>query len=167
MELSREEIIDLAIRYIPENEVTDFPHNGDLFCLLVRQLPADRVLAEEEGWGFNGYGVCLGYRFDEDAKPRGKWLWMHFASLASFPPVPQVLKLQPPHVVKGRFQSADRTNEIRILKVALVGDEAAGMITGKTESAVQPQKKKSTKKASTPGDNIVAFRKKNPSEGDK
>jgi hypothetical protein len=42
---------------------------------------------------------------------------MHFASLSAFPPTAQVLKLQPPHVVKGRFSDADRTHEIRIIKV--------------------------------------------------
>ena len=163
VDLSREEIVELARRYIDDAEGTDFPYNGDLFCLLVRPLPVDRVPAEEEGWAFNGYGVCLSYTYDEEAKPRGKWLWLHFASLSSFPPVSQVLKLQPPHVVKGRFQSADRSKELRIFKVALVGGDTTG---GVVKSNLEPPKTaemKSTKKTSAPADNIIAFRKKEPS----
>ena len=167
MSLSREEIVDLAGRYVPEGEVSDFPYNGDLFCLLVRSLPADRVPEEEEGWAFNGYGVCLNYTYDEKAKPRGKWLWMHFASLTSFPPASQVLKLQPPHVVKGRFQSVDRNHEIRILKVALVGDRTTTGIAEGSKSLPGERKRKGTKRTSKPVDNIVAFRKRHPSESDK
>ena len=160
MDLSREEIVELARRYIDDAEITDFPYTGDLFCLLVRPLPKDRVPAEEEGWSFNGYGVCLNYTFDEEAKPRGKWLWLHFASLSSFPPVSQVLKLQPPHVVKGRFQSADRTREIRIFKVALVGDDTTGTLPESVPAPSKRPTKKGEKKSSPPADNIVAFRQK-------
>ncbi|MBN1758509.1 MAG: hypothetical protein JW863_09340 [Chitinispirillaceae bacterium] len=160
MDLSREEIVDLAHRYVPDGEVTDFPYNGDLFCLLVRQLPTDHVPAEEEGWAFNGYGVCLSYSFDEETKPRGKWLWMHFASLSSFPPVSQVLKLQPPHVVRGRFQSVDRTREIRLLKVAMVGDDTKHALPEVAEKPANTHDRQPSSKSTEPAKNIVAFRKK-------
>jgi hypothetical protein len=161
--LSREEITDLALRYISREEISDFPFNGDLFCLLIRQLPADRVLPESEGWAFNGYGICTGYTHDEDAKPPGKWLWMHFASLASFPPVAQVLKLQPPHVVKGRFNSADRSHEIRVVKVAFNNN---GTAVPEKEPAPQPERPPRKRKSSAAGktDNIVAFRTKSRPE---
>ncbi|MBN1578254.1 MAG: hypothetical protein JW913_16965 [Chitinispirillaceae bacterium] len=164
MGLSKEEIVDLALRYIPSKEVSDFPYDGDLFCLLIRQPPADRVPAEEEGWGFSGYGVCIGYSRDEEAKPPGKWLWMHFASLSSFPPVAQVLRLQPPHVIKGRFQSADRTHEIRIVKVTFTAsDKAAPARRGKGTKTVAPPKRKRAPSASESARNIVVFRKKGTS----
>ena len=164
MGLSKEEIINLALRYVPSEEIADFPYQGDLFCLLIRQLSIERVLAEEEGWAFNGYGICTGYSYDEEAKPRGKWIWMHFASLAIFPPVAQVLKLQPPHIIKGRFESADRTHEIRIVKVAFAAsDKAAPGKSAPVDKSVVPAKRK--RKASSPerAKNIVAFRTKKSS----
>ena len=159
MTLSTEEIRDLALKYISPEEVSDFPFYGDLFCLLIRPLPEDRILAEEEGWAFNGYGVCTGYSYDEEAKPRGKWLWMHFASLATFPPVAQVLKLQPPHVIKGRFHSVDRSHEIRIVKVAITQSEKAG--AKKSDPGKEPSQKPSNYKGKAK--NIVAFRTKKES----
>jgi len=117
MGLSKEEIIDYASRYITKEEIIDFPHENDVFGLLIREIPKDKVLSEEEGWGFGGYGICVGYTLDHDSKPAGKWLWMHFASLDQFPPKLQVLKLQPPHIIKGKFQTPERTKEIRILKL--------------------------------------------------
>ncbi len=160
--LSKEEIVDLALRYIPANEIADFPYDGDLFCLLMRQLPTDKVLAEEEGWAFSGYAICTGYTCDEDARPRGKWLWLHFASLASFPPVAQVLKLQPPHVVKGRFQSVDRAQEIRIVKVTFNAATPDLPEKGKPGTPEQsPQKK--TLSGSKKAKNVIAFRTKSTS----
>ena len=119
MGLSREEIVDLASKYTTLDEAIDFPYDGDVFCILVRTIPEKETLSEEEGWVFRGYGICIGYTIDEEAKTRGKWLWMHFAGLDAFPPVAQVLKLQPPHVVKGRFQNANRSQEVRIIKVGI------------------------------------------------
>ena len=159
--LSKEEIIDLALRYVPSEEITDFPCHGNLFCLLIRQLPIDRVLAEEEGWAFNGYGVCTGYSYDEGTKPRGKWIWMHFASLVTFPPVAQVLKLQPPHIMKGRFQSADRSHEIRIVKVAFApSNRAAPGKSSPADESVAPPRRKRKASPSGKAKNIVAFRTK-------
>ena len=119
MSLSQQEIIDYASRYVDPGEAVDFPFDGDLFCLIGRDLPEGKMPAEEEGWSFQGYGICLGYTLDTEAKPMGAWLLMHFASLAAFPPAQQVFKLQPPHVVKGRFQNPGRTNESRIIKIDL------------------------------------------------
>jgi hypothetical protein len=128
--LTRQEIIDYASRYVLPNEIGDFPFDGDLFCLLERELPEGKVLAEEEGWGFLGYGICAGYAIDSDSKPAGKWLWMHFASLATFPPSAQVFKLQPPHVVKGRFQDPGRSKEFRIIKVGVKKNEDSTITAG-------------------------------------
>jgi hypothetical protein len=120
MFLSRQEIVDYASRYVEPGESVDFPYHGELFCLIGRDLPEGKILAEEEGWSFQWYGICLGYTLDNESNPPGKWLWMQFASLAAFPPTQQVLKLQPPHVVKGRFQNPDRTKEFRIIKISLL-----------------------------------------------
>lgn len=156
MPLTKQDIIDYASRYAMPEEHIDFPMDSDLFCLLGREIPANKVLAEEEGWQFQGYGVCLGYTLDEEAKPAGKWLWMHFASLSAFPPEAQVFKLQPPHVVKGRFFDPSRTREFRIVKVTL---KKAGNVAGP-----EMREKKAAGKDVQDGDrtkgNIVKFRKK-------
>lgn len=156
MPLTRQEIIDYASRYSAPDEHSDFPFDSDLFCLLGREIPANRALAEEEGWRFQGYGICLGYALDEEAKPAGKWLWMHFASLSAFPPTAQVFKLQPPHVVKGRFFDPTRANEFRIVKVKL----------GKTGGGAGPETRgNGSPDKGAPGDDamngkIVKFRRK-------
>jgi hypothetical protein len=154
MSLTKQEIIDYASRYAKPDEITDFPHDGDLFCLLRRDVPEGKVLSDDEGWSFQGYGICAGYLVDEETKPLGKWLWMHFASLAAFPPSPQVFKLQPPHVVKGRFFDPARANEFRIVKVAM---KRPG------QEAIEPQTNDAPPSAPTPDPQkgrIVQFRKK-------
>jgi hypothetical protein len=167
MSLSQQEIIDYASPYVDSGEAVDFPFNGDLFCLIGRDLPEGKILAEEEGWSFQGYGVCLGYTLDQEAKPTGAWLWMHYASLAVFPPAQQVFKLQPPHVVKGRFQNPGRTNEFKIIKINLhkSSDSAqspsrspAGFLFGKTQAA-PPKAPPNTR------GKIVQFRLKKKFEG--
>lgn len=117
MPLTRQEIVDFALRYDTEADRADFPVSGDLFCFLVRDLPPGRVLEEEEGWRFSGYGLCDGYELDEEAKPGGKWIWFSFVSLSCFPPRKESMKLQPPHVVLGRIQNPARTTETRILRI--------------------------------------------------
>jgi hypothetical protein len=146
MYLTRQEIIDLASRYMLPNDIADFPFDGDLFCLLGRELPQDKVLADEEGWTFQGYGLCSGYTIDDESKPAGKWLWMHFASLLTFPPSAQTIKLQPPHVAKGRFQDPGRSREFRIVKVVV----KTGL----------PSEKKDASPAESVQDKIVPFRRK-------
>lgn len=154
MGLSKEEILDLASRYTSPNEVIDFPFEGDLFCLLSRSISQSQPTSEEQDWSFNGYGICIGYTIDEEAKPRGKWLWMHFASLVTFPPVTQVLKLQPPHVVKGSFHSADRSSEIRIIKIS------TGNALNALEKKLEPPKEEVVSQEVADDKKIVKFRKK-------
>ncbi|NLE00305.1 MAG: hypothetical protein GX640_10565 [Fibrobacter sp.] len=155
MGLTREEIEDLAARYISKEEIVDFPTEGDVFCLLARPVPDQNTISDEEGWGFTGYGICIGYTLDEESKPLGKWLWMHFATLNSFPPAVQVLKLQPPHVVKGRFQNAERTHDIRIIKV---GTKNIINILPKQEDV--NSQKETPREDSNRSDKIVQFRRK-------
>jgi len=152
MPLNKQDIVDYASRYATPEEHIDFPMDGDLFCLLGRELTENKVLAEEEGWLFQGYGICLGYALDEEAKPAGKWLWMHFASLSAFPPSAQVFKLQPPHVVKGRFFDPTRTREFRIVKLNLK--------KGGSVAESEPVKKSVGRKSATHAGKIVKFRKK-------
>ena len=77
---------------------------------------------------------------------------MHFASLDTFPPVAQVLKLQPPHVIKGRFQNANRSQEVRILKVG-VANIMDVLNRSSPEKAPAEEKPVDAKK-------VVQFRKK-------
>jgi hypothetical protein len=88
---------------------------------------------------------------------------MHFAGLTSFPPAVQVLKLQPPHIVNGRFQSIDRSHEIRMLKVSLANAPASDDETPpqKGVKGVSPKRKPGV--AAKRDDKIVAFRKKKTS----
>ena len=162
MFLSQQEIIDYASRYVTSDEMLDFPGEGDLFCMIGRDLPEGKILAEEEGWAFQGYGICLGYTLDQEATPIGKWLWMHFASLTVFPPTEQVFKLQPPHVVKGRFQNPDRTKEYRIIKLKL--NPSSVQTEGRSGMGVAPVHKLFT--PTDPQSKIVKFRKrKTPDSG--
>ncbi len=117
MPLSREEIIELALRYISEEEIADFPLEEDLFCFMERKVPEGKVLKESEGWHFGGYAICKGYEFDAESKPEGKWLWFNFVSLNTFPPTRQNLKLQPPHIAKGVFMNSDRSSELKMVRI--------------------------------------------------
>ncbi len=159
MSMTRDEIITLASRYIDEDDAIDFPMKDDTFCLLTRDISQNTVLKEEEGWTFSGYGVCLGYLPDDQAKPIGKWIFMHFASFNSFPPSQQVLRLQPPHIVKGRFQNPERTREIRILKLVLgASDQNSGDINDTAPE--KPVKEKQIPRSTDVNKKIVKFRKK-------
>ncbi len=117
MALSRDEIIEYAARYVDNSEQADFVFNGDLFGFLVRELPDNKVLKDDEGWKFAGYGICISYDLDLESKPAGKWLWMKFYDLTKFPPQTEYLKLQPPHVLKGGFQHPARTMETKMIPV--------------------------------------------------
>jgi hypothetical protein len=164
MPLSQQEIIDYASRYVDSKEIVDFPFEGDLFCLIGRDLPEGKMLKDEEGWGFQGYGVCLGYTLDNEAKPLGKWLWMHFASLTVFPPAEQVFKLQPPHVVKGRFQNPARSKEFRIIKVKMGIQAGNGMTVPSSQVSGDTGDSVSTPPSSVEG-KIVKFRRKKTFNG--
>ena len=150
--LTREKIIDLALRYISKDEVTDFPEEGDLFCFLERNLSENKVLKDSEGWTFAGYGICKGYDYDHESKPKGKWLWFYFTSLNTFPPTQQTFKLQPPHIVRGIFQNSQRSGEVKIIKIPkyfLDIDSHEFSKEGKPDVSVSPGK-----------DNIIEFPQK-------
>ena len=66
MSLSREEIAELALRYISEDEIIDFPQKEELFCFMERTMIKGKKLKESEGWRFGGYGICKGYEYDFD-----------------------------------------------------------------------------------------------------
>lgn len=159
MGLSKEKINNLALRYLSMEDIVDYPMDGDLFCLLMREAGTDKVLAEDEGWAFTGYGQCIGYTYDEEAKPVGKWLWMSFASLASFPPSLQTLRLQPPHVALGRFRSADGSQEIRIVKVHSTSSSIP-VIQKKKKGPAGNRRGSSRLPAQKKPDNILTFRPK-------
>jgi hypothetical protein len=151
--LSKQEIMDYASRYVAPEDATDFAHDNDLFCIVVRKLSSDKVLAADEGWQFQGYGICVGYTVDGQEIPVGKWLWMHFVSLATFPPSMQTLKLQPPHAVKGTYQNPQRTEEFRILKIN-INDNA---VPPRAPDAAPPDP---VAPAVRPAGKVLAFRKK-------
>ena len=115
MQISSEDIIEWASRYIAV-EGCRFPENNDLFIFLSRQVPENKVLKDGENWQFSGYGICAGYQADETAKPQGKWIYMDYYDLTTYPPQLRSLRLQPPHVALGKFFSQDRSLEIKMVK---------------------------------------------------
>ncbi|MBF0431494.1 MAG: hypothetical protein HQK83_09460 [Fibrobacteria bacterium] len=145
MKIQKDEIIDLASRYVPV-ENPDFAEEGDLFYFLNRKLPNNKVLKDNEGWQFGGYGQCRGYVIDEAEKPRGKWIYMYYLDLARFPLVEEVLRVQPPHVVLGQFSSSDRSIQIRMVKCRPLTVKEQ-----EEKKAVQKRKKQDAP------DNIIAF----------
>ena len=145
MSLSRKEIIDYSLRYISEQELVDFPHDGELFSFLQRDIVPDKAPKDNEGWAFAGYGICLKYELDTEEKPAGKWIWFSCILLDTFPPKHSVMKLQPPHIAKGLFQNATRTAEIKILKIPLqtktsYADAPKKSLSGKNKSGVSSAK---------------------------
>jgi len=115
--MTKDEILEYASRYVDADDVSDFPEEGDAFCFLHREIPDTKILADEEGWQFGGYGILDSYELDLEAKPVGKWIIIHYTSLAMFPPRVGSLQLQPPHIALGKFQSPDRTTETRIVRI--------------------------------------------------
>lgn len=160
MSLSRQDILDYATRYVSHEEIIDFPVDGDLFVFLAR--PAQNLPSpdnKEPQWEFGGYGVCLGYEMDAESKPEGKWLFMKFATLATFPPAVQSIKLQPPHVATGRFSSADRSRELRIVRIDL--SPTLTEAEGTPNAPVKPSKKAPSRKSGSPQEGkILQFRPK-------
>lgn len=114
MSLSKEQIRYYARRYVNDDEMVRFPKPGDLFSLLKREIPNDRVLGDRDGWEFECYGILLEYELDTEAKPLGKWIFMNYATLGRYPPWPLTFRLQPPHIVRGRFPDDSRTEEYKI-----------------------------------------------------
>jgi len=162
MPMSRKDIVDYATRYISVEEVTDFPMENDLFVFMVRPSDPARSPTDDTGWAFGGYGICLGHELDEEAKPIGKWVWTRFAGLLAYPPIVQTLKLQPPHVATGRFHTADRSQEVRMVKTSVAagldtdGDaEEPPTPTPEKQPAAPPKAADARRKADT---KVLAFR---------
>ena len=141
--MKKDEIAELALRYIEPSELADFPDEQDLFCTLARKTESEKILSDDEGWGFVSYGICTGYSMDLEAKPLGKWIWFNYISLSSFPPVAENIKLQPPLIAKGLYSSADRSVQFRIVKIGI------------TSSKKPPATKKTAIKKK--GDNLIQF----------
>ncbi len=115
--MTKDEIIEYASRYVDNDEISDFPEEGDIFCFLQRQLPDNKVLKDDEGWQFGGYALLSHYELDMTAKPVGKWINLHYTSLAMFPPQKSEIKLQPPHIALGIFTSPDKMFQTRIMRI--------------------------------------------------
>ncbi len=126
--LTPTEIEDYARRYVDIPKERQFPLQGEVFARLIREKVPNKVLKEEENWAFAGYGLCLGYQLNEEAKPLGKSLWWRFIDLSDFPPKEITFKLQPPHVVLGLFTLEGGTHDMRVLPVTRNPD---GMTQGK------------------------------------
>jgi hypothetical protein len=152
MGYTRQQIVELALRYVDEKEITDFPLPGDLFCFFHHDIAKSADREKAERWKFGGYGICLAYEIERNSKPEGKWLWFIYADLTVFPPAKQSIQLQPPHIVKGFFQNADRTSEVRIVKI--------GFRDGKiqsTEMAGTKSKRRGKHKESSGHPKILRF----------
>jgi len=137
MTINHDDIINLALRYISIDEVTNFPQNNELFCFFERNLLKDKILKDDEGWNFAGYGICIGYEYDLQSKPQGKWIWFSFLSLDSFPPHKQNLKLQPPHIARGLFQTPGRETEIKILNLSVNNDNQNTLKKAKESNSIE------------------------------
>lgn len=111
-----EGIIDLALRYLDEDDIVDVPKAGDLFAFFQREIN-DGSSLEDGDWSFGGYAICRGYEIDSTEKPAGKWIFMKYDMLVTFPPIESELKLQPPHIAKGSFSTPGSEFEIKIEKV--------------------------------------------------
>ena len=113
--MTNEEIYDLASRYEDEENFQPIPQAGEVFALLRRTLPDNKILKDSEGWEFGGYAQLTSIEIDYNAKPEGKWLLMNYLSLASFPPQHIELRLQPPHIALGFFRDPSKTIETKIV----------------------------------------------------
>lgn len=160
MTLTKDQIIEHALQYISKEEISDFPVLNDLFCFVERDIPDNKVLKDTEGWQFGGYGICKGYTYDYEAKPLGKWVWFSYISLTTFPPLRQVLRLQPPHIAKGLFQNQTRTREIRILKMQEVYIDSDEISTDSIESELSADTDTDQKDTAIPESKLIQFPRK-------
>jgi hypothetical protein len=158
MSLTRDDILEYAAPYLTDDDTREFILPGDLFCMVTRTLPEDKIVGENEGWRFAAYGVCMRYLLDEEAKPAGKWIWFEFISLNTFPPQLTVLKLQPPHIVRGRFQSPARSEEYRLFPLPTSVDRLPHAILDMLDSlGMTPPGGDNDKPDEEPPDNSVKF----------
>jgi hypothetical protein len=111
--ISVEEILELASVYIDIDEYATILNPKDLFALLVRPISAKK----NSEWFLASYGLLSDYVTDVSEKPYGKWITMKYLSFDTFPPRQAEIRLQPPHIVKGYFQSFDRSSETKIVAV--------------------------------------------------
>ncbi len=124
--MTADDIIELASRYVEPDELSDIPEEGDTFYFLHREIPDDKFLKDDEGWQFGGYAILNSYKMDMDAKPVGKWIFINYTSLATFPPEVREVKLQPPHIALGKFSSPDRSFETRMVRLVTEEEEDEG-----------------------------------------
>jgi len=73
--LSQQDIIELSKRYIPEDEIVDFPGPGALFCILSRSTISAQ---DNEKWQFSGYEYVILDTYDTEVKPLGKVIFQFF-----------------------------------------------------------------------------------------
>ncbi|MGM0443996.1 MAG: hypothetical protein ACQEQV_07405 [Fibrobacterota bacterium] len=113
-----DEIRELAARYVERADMVDIPGPGELFYL-------EQTTAGDDDAAplFGGYGIVHSYTADPAAEPRGKWIIMRYFSLAAVPPQETEIRLQPPHIALGRFQTPDRTARISIVPCSLFADD--------------------------------------------
>jgi len=119
MSLSKDEIISLASRYVEKEDMVDFAMPGEVFALFQKTDFDHQEKQDRKSWQFGGYFLCTGYEYDPQAKPEGKWIECHFIALISYPPQHSLFRLQPPHIVSGKFSSPDRTISFKMKKVQL------------------------------------------------
>ena len=129
MSLTKQNIIDYALRYIEQEDIVDFPMPGEIFAIFSRKNTSEVELKPDDNWHFNGYNICIKYLLDEDTKSVGKWIWFDFVSLVTYPPQFTSFKLQPPHVAKGIFHDPDRVTQVKIMKMN-ISAEQLNMLTG-------------------------------------
>lgn len=148
MEL-REKIIELAISVGEDpSKFIDFPSKEEVFVLL-----STPIGVKDSPIVFNGYYRCDGYEIDYDYKPAGKWITMYQTNLSIYPPVKNHLRLQPHHIVLGRFQNQDRTVQFSILKIDYIGNNLEdALLEKKQEPKIMPPEIGAT--------NILQFPKK-------
>jgi hypothetical protein len=145
--------LDLASRYISPNEAIDFPFEGDLFCLLSHSISQDQPASRRK----------VGYLTDMESvsvtpsmkkQNPGKMALDAFCQSGCIPSGNPGVKTSTSHVVKGYFQSADRSHEIRIIKIS------TGNVLDALEKKLEHPKKEEASQQVPDDNKIVKFRRK-------
>jgi len=113
--LTADEILEYASRYI-DTRGKDPVRPGEIFAQFARPLDQQKPMPDESAWEFLCFSLCTAYYLDDSAKPLGKWIFMEFWQLTNYPPTKASLRLQPPHIALGKFQNADRSLEIKMVR---------------------------------------------------
>jgi hypothetical protein len=116
--ISVEKILELALMYINESELTALVRPQNLFALFSRSISVKK----NEDWCFDGYGLLVDYTINNAEKPIGKWINVKYIYLNTFPPQAICIRLQPPHIAKGYYQNFDRTCEFK--SVAIISEDS-------------------------------------------